>query len=73
MATDDFLKLLVQSEVVSESALDTVVWEHGLQAETSTINVAKQLVKHGVITKFQAERVLNGRIRSLVIDNFRVF
>ena len=73
MATDDFLKLLVQSEVVAESALDPVVWEHGLQAETSTINVAKQLVKHGVITKFQAERVLNGQTRSLVIDNFRVF
>ena len=72
MATDDFLKLLVQSEVVAESALDPVVWEHGLQAETSTINVAKQLVKHGVITKFQAERVLNGQTRSLVIDNFRV-
>ena len=72
MATADFLKLLVESEVASEEDLEAILWRDGLREQASPIPVARQLVKHQLITRFQAEAVLNGRSRSLIIDDFRL-
>ena len=72
MATDDFLELLVQNEVVGEEDLEEILYRDGLRKEASPIVVAKRLVKRQLITRFQAEAVLNGRSRSLLIDEFRL-
>lgn len=71
-ATHEFLDLLVRSGVVERDNLDDAVWRYSLRDESSPITVARKLIKQGVVTRFQAERVLNRRWRGLVIGGYKL-
>eukprot|EP00913_Durusdinium_trenchii_P035230 g32960.t1 len=69
--TEDLLTLLQQSELLSADELAKVQREHG-QSELEPRALAKTLVAQGYLTRFQAERLLDGRYRGFFIDRYKL-
>lgn len=69
---NEFLALVEKSGLLDARQVRKVTQKLGLAADASARSIALQLVKHRVITPFQAERLLEGRYRGFVIDEFRV-
>jgi eukaryotic-like serine/threonine-protein kinase len=69
---DEFLALLEQSRLLSAEQIQSAVETHGLRDFPSAREAARELVKAAVLTRFQAERLLEGRCRGFLIDDFKV-
>lgn len=69
---NEYLALIEKSGLLDAGQLRKVTQKLGLATDASARNIARELVKHRVLTPFQAERLLEGRYRGFVIDEFRV-
>lgn len=69
---NDFLDLLETSKLVPAGKIIDTTNRFKLREKSNPKEVAARFVKEGLITKFQAERVLKGNTRGLIIDNYRV-
>ena len=68
----EFLTLLKKSRLLSERQVRKAVEKFELQNHSSPESIARVLVQKRVLTPFQAERLLEGRYRGFVIDDYRV-
>lgn len=71
VATHDFLALLNRSELLSEKDFAKVASRYQAE-EISPRELAKTLVNEGTLTRFQAERLLDGRYRGFFIDRYQL-
>ncbi|MFP6770481.1 MAG: serine/threonine-protein kinase [Planctomycetaceae bacterium] len=69
--TDDFLEILEKSRLLSHEQIVEVIEKLGLQADALSADVAAALIQAGKITRFQADRLLEGRHRGFFIDRYR--
>ena len=68
----DFFKLLEKSSLLTPEQCQRVGQRYGLPQTQSPQQIAELLVNERVLTPFQAERLLEGRYRGLVIDGYRI-
>lgn len=71
MATD-FLQLLAQSELLPPDQVDAVARRCRTDADSSPAEMARQLIKDGRLTRFQAQRLLDGHYRGFFIDHYKL-
>jgi len=71
-ATDEFLTSLGKSGLLSHSEIMLATANYGLQAKSCAGEVADVLVNKGILTEFQASRMLQGEYRDLIIDGYKV-
>lgn len=71
-AASDFLSLLERSELLTPDQIARATVKLNISGKDSPVNVAKMLVKFGVITRLQAMRLLEGKYRGFFIDRFRI-
>lgn len=72
VAAQNFLELLEKSGLLTESQIRKVRDKLAIPDTATAQETAKLLVKSRVLTPFQAERLLEGRYRGLVIDGYRI-
>lgn len=68
---DEFFALLERSELLPHDEV-TLLAERFSTSELSARDCAKQLVGEGILTRFQAERLLTGRYRGFFIDRYKL-
>jgi serine/threonine protein kinase len=68
----DFFKHLERSKLLSREEIVAAARELGLSPHDAPIPVAKAFVRAGLLTRFQASRVLDGRHRGFFIDNLKI-
>lgn len=71
-AAHEFLDLLCKSGLMTTAQITRAVQQAGIHAEMSAQDSARRLTSERLLTPFQAERLLEGRYRGLVIDRYRV-
>ena len=72
LITDAFLELLEKSELIPPSQFETVLSRLSLQAKPSGFEAAKELVMQGILSRFQADRLLQGRYRGFFVGNYKI-
>ena len=72
VAAQNFLELLEKSELLNGSQIKKVRDRLKIPDTATAQETAKLLVKARALTPFQAERLLEGRYRGLVIDGYRI-
>ncbi len=72
VALDSFLALLQKSRLLTEAEFDSARRQVLAADATTAEQAAAALVARGVITKYQANRLLEGRRRGLFIDDYRI-
>lgn len=70
--SDEFISLLEKSKLALPGKIIDITNRYHLRDKSNPKEVAARFVKEGLITKFQAERLLKGSIRGLIIDDYRV-
>jgi serine/threonine protein kinase len=68
----EFLQLVTRSGLVSESRLQSVCERLDIGPDMDARRAARRLIRNRILTPFQAERLLEGRYRGLVIDRYPV-
>lgn len=68
----EFFKLLEKSGLLTQDQCQRVGQRYSLPQTQSPQQIAELLVTERVLTPFQAERLLEGRYRGLVIDGYRI-
>ncbi|MBL8808967.1 MAG: serine/threonine protein kinase [Planctomycetaceae bacterium] len=71
-AASDFFDLLEKSGLVTEERAQRIQEKLQISSDASAEAAARTLVRERVLTPFQAERLLEGRYRGLVIDGYRI-
>lgn len=69
---DAFVELLEKSGLLSVDQIAAVAERLKLRDQSDLREVAKLLIRDGAITRFQAERLLEGRHRGFFIDHYKV-
>ena len=72
VAAQNFLELLEKSELLTASQINKIRDKLKIPDTATARDTARLLVKARVLTPFQAERLLEGRYRGLVIDGYRI-
>ncbi len=72
LLTISFLELLEKSELLPPAQFNAAVRKFKLQEMPSGFEAAKTLVLNGVLSRFQADRLMQGRYRGFFIGNFKV-
>lgn len=72
VAAQDFFELIEKSGLLSSSQTRKAQEKFQIDPATSAEDTARRLVREKVLTPFQAERLLEGRYRGLVIDRYRI-
>ena len=72
VAAQNFLELLEKSELLTGSQIKKVRERLKIPDTATARETAKALVQGHVLTPFQAERLVEGRYRGLVIDGYRI-
>jgi len=67
-----FLELLERSQLLQHDRIVDVVQHSGLREEATAAEMAEAFVGQGALTQFQAERLLQGRYRGLLVSQFRL-
>lgn len=70
----DFLELLVRSKLALPERIASVrerLAQRGLD-RAAPAEIAKELIRQGLITKYQAERLLEGQARGFFYDDYKV-
>ncbi|MBM82242.1 MAG: hypothetical protein CMJ78_16880 [Planctomycetaceae bacterium] len=68
----DFLEILQRSKLLTPAQIKLANSELKLNDQPTSLDAAKQLVKHGLLTRFQAKRLLEGRYRGFFIDDYKI-
>jgi serine/threonine protein kinase len=68
----DFLEVLRRSELLSQEDIATTVREEHLEAAQDPKDLAKAFIKTRQLTLFQANQLLHGHSRGLMIDDFKL-
>jgi serine/threonine-protein kinase len=71
-ATERFLQLLEKSELLSPQQVAAAIERYELHAKPSAAEIAETLVSAGVLNRFQAERLLEGRSRGYFIGRYKL-
>lgn len=69
---EEFLRLLKKSRLLSAEEFEAAVEQFGLDDLRTPADIADRLVAEGVLTRYQANRLLEGRRRGLYIDDYRI-
>jgi len=72
LLTNTFLELLEKSELLSPQRYEAAVRKFSLDEMPSGYEAAKTLVLNGVLSRFQADRLMQGRYRGFFIGNYKV-
>ncbi|HUG90135.1 MAG TPA: FHA domain-containing serine/threonine-protein kinase [Planctomycetaceae bacterium] len=72
VAASAFLELLAESRLLSNEQIADAVDRFGLDRLDTAHDAAKRLVQERVLTRYQAERLLDGRARGFFIDRYKV-
>ncbi len=72
VAAQSFFELLEKSELLTASQIQKVREKLRIPDTATARETAKLLTRARILTPFQAERLLEGRYRGLVIDRYRV-
>lgn len=72
VAAQDFFELIAKSGLLTAAQVRKVQEKLQLEESTSAEDAARRMVKEKLLTPFQAERLLEGRYRGLVIDRYRI-
>jgi serine/threonine-protein kinase len=70
--TDEFLKLLETSRLLPDGGFDAAVARLHLDRFDGPEPIADALVEANVLTRYQANRLLEGRRRGLFIDDYKI-
>ncbi|MEZ6043378.1 MAG: FHA domain-containing serine/threonine-protein kinase [Planctomycetaceae bacterium] len=70
--SSEFLELLEKSGLYTAAQVVRIGEKLDVDATAPARDMARRLVKERVLTPFQAERILEGRYRGLVIDRYRI-
>ena len=68
----DFVELLQRSKLLTPAQIRLADSELKLHEQPTSLDAAKLLVKHGLLTRFQAKRLLEGRHRGFFIDDYKI-
>jgi serine/threonine-protein kinase len=68
----EFFQLLEKSSLLSSEQIRRVCQTLQIPPSETAQNAAHLLSRERILTPFQAERILEGRYRGLVIDNYRI-
>ncbi|MFN8705645.1 MAG: hypothetical protein ACK50J_03115, partial [Planctomyces sp.] len=71
-AAQEFLELLGKSGLLTAAQIQRATETSGISLDMTAEASAKRLVRNRFLTPFQAERLLEGRYRGLVIDRYRI-
>ncbi len=71
-AAPEFFTLLAKSGLVTAAQADRIAQKLNLAEDSTAEQAARQMVRERLLTPFQAERLLEGRYRGLVIDRYRI-
>ncbi len=69
---EDFLRLVEKSQLVESRRLEAARERLRLDQQRSADGAARQLVKAGLLTAFQARRLLEGRHRGFFVKQYKV-
>ncbi len=72
VALDSFLTLLQKSRLLTDAQLDAALKQVRKAGATSAAQAADALVAANVLTRYQANRLLEGRRRGLFIDEYKI-
>jgi len=72
VAAQNFFELLEKSELFTSLQIEKLREKLKIPDTATAHDTAKHLVRGHVLTPFQAERLLEGRYRGLVIDGYRI-
>ena len=68
----EFFEHLQQSKLLTDAQFDGALETLGELCESDAMTVAKALVKAGILTRLQAQRLLEGRTRGFFINQYRI-
>lgn len=68
----EFFEHLQQSKLLTDKQFDSALETLGELCESDAMTVAKALVKAGILTRLQAQRLLEGRTRGFFINQYRI-
>lgn len=68
----EFFERLQQSKLLTDKQFDNALETLGELCESDAMTVAKALVKAGILTRLQAQRLLEGRTRGFLINQYRI-
>lgn len=71
-ATGGFLSLLERSRLLSHHHCRQTILRLGLRDLDDPLEAARRLVAEGVLTRYQANRLLEGRRRGLFLDDYKL-
>jgi serine/threonine protein kinase len=71
LVADAFVAMLKKSGLLPVDEIDTAVARFA-PGETPAKELARAFVREGLLTRFQAERILEGRYRGFFIDHYKV-
>jgi len=73
---ENFLQLVLRSGLVEKTALDAhldrILQEHGEQILFDPPRLADQLVQAGLLTRWQSQKLLEGRHRGFFLDKYKL-
>ena len=72
LSTEEFLGLVEKSRLLTAEAYAAAVERGGLADMLTAEDVADSLVGHHVLTRYQANRLLEGRRRGLFLDDYKL-
>ncbi len=72
LVADAFVAMLKKSGLLPVDEIDAAVSRSGLGGEPPARELARALIREGLLTRFQAERILEGRYRGFFIDHYKV-
>ena len=70
IASTSFLEQLKKSRILAPQQYQAYAQQLRLQEGTTGVQVATNAVKRGLISRFQAEEILNGRARKLTVNEY---
>jgi serine/threonine-protein kinase len=68
----EFFEHLQQSKLLTDAQLDRTLERLGELCESDAMTIAKSLVKSRILTRLQAQRLLEGRSRGFFINQYRI-
>ncbi len=69
---DEFLKLLGRSGLLTRKQIKEAVTHNELHERPTSVDIARTFVEQGLLTRFQAKQLLQGRTHGLMLDGYKL-